>query len=89
MYFTFRKNIYKIIIIFLICLLLAFLYLGNYNLIETFKKNLDTNNTTNDERLQANVTGNGGAGALGSSTMIGSADLNQKLAHQNKGLIPQ
>jgi len=87
MYFTFRKNIYKIIIIFLICLLLAFLYLGNYNLIETFKENLDTNNTTNDERLQANVTGNGGAGALGSSTMIGSADLNQKLTQQNKGLI--
>ena len=34
MNFKFRKNYYKIIIGTLICLLLGFLYLGNYNLVE-------------------------------------------------------
>ena len=31
------KNYYKIIITILICLLLGFLYLGNYNLIENYQ----------------------------------------------------
>jgi len=54
MNFKFRKNYYKLIIGALICLLLAFLYLGNYNLIENIDnkdimamskqmKNADTN----------------------------------------------
>jgi len=39
MNYKFRKNYYKLIIGTLICLLLAFLYLGNYNLIENIDNN--------------------------------------------------
>jgi len=57
MNYKFRKNYYKLIIGTLICLLLAFLYLGNYNLIENIDnkdimamskqmKNVDTTTTT-------------------------------------------
>jgi len=63
MNYKFRKNYYKLIIGTLICLLLAFLYLGNYNLIENIDnidnkdimamskqmKNVDTTTTTTDE----------------------------------------
>ena len=76
----FRKNTYKIIIIFLICLMLAFLYLGNYNFIETFKEHIENNTNA---QLQKNVTANGGASTMGSATMIGSANLNAKLTQQN------
>ena len=41
MNFKFRKKYNVIIIISLICLLLGFLYLGNYNLIENLPKEND------------------------------------------------
>jgi Zn-dependent oligopeptidase len=57
MNYKFRKNYYKLIIGTLICLLLAFLYLGNYNLIENIdnkdimamSKQMKSVDTTTDE----------------------------------------
>jgi hypothetical protein len=40
-----NKKYYKIIITILICLLLGFLYLGNYNLRESLKNNNDISGT--------------------------------------------
>ena len=59
----FRKNYYKIIITILICLLLGFLYLGNYNLTESLANNdisnniiTNTNNTNNSNTNNTNNT---------------------------------
>jgi hypothetical protein len=55
----FRKNnYYKIIITFLICLILGFLYLGNYNLTESLANNDISNNiiTNNDTSNTSNTT---------------------------------
>jgi Zn-dependent oligopeptidase len=57
MNYKFRKNYYKLIIGTLICLLLTFLYLGNYNLIENIdnkdimamSKQMKSVDTTTDE----------------------------------------
>ena len=61
----FRKNYYKIIITILICLLLGFLYLGNYNLTESLANNdisnniiTNTNNTNNSNTNNTNNTNN-------------------------------
>jgi len=74
----FRKNnYYKIIITFLICLILGFLYLGNYNLTESLanndiSNNIITNNTTNT----SNTT----------STMTYDEMRNNKISDANKAL---
>jgi hypothetical protein len=55
----FRKNnYYKIIITFLICLILGFLYLGNYNLTESLANNDISNNiiANNDTTNTTNTT---------------------------------
>jgi len=49
-----NKKYYKIIITILICLLLGFLYLGNYNLRES----LDTNNTSETDISGTDISGN-------------------------------
>jgi len=49
-----NKKYYKIIITILICLLLGFLYLGNYNLRES----LDTNNTSGTDISGTDISGN-------------------------------
>ena len=48
-----NKKYYKIIITILICLLLGFLYLGNYNLRES----LDTNNTSGTDISGTDISG--------------------------------
>jgi Zn-dependent oligopeptidase len=66
MNYKFRKNYYKLIIGTLICLLLAFLYLGNYNLIENIDnkdimamskqmKSVDTTTTTDEHQKKTNI----------------------------------
>jgi hypothetical protein len=49
-----NKKYYKIIITILICLLLGFLYLGNYNL----REGLDTNNTSETDISGGDISGN-------------------------------
>ena len=49
-----NKKYYKIIITILICLLLGFLYLGNYNLRES----LETNNTSGTDISGTDISGN-------------------------------
>jgi hypothetical protein len=66
MNYKFRKNYYKLIIGTLICLLLAFLYLGNYNLIENIDnkdimamskqmKSVDNTTTTDEHQKKTNI----------------------------------
>jgi hypothetical protein len=57
MVFKFRKknkNYYKIIITILICLLLVFLYLGNYNLRESLKNNDISGNASGGTDISGN-----------------------------------
>jgi hypothetical protein len=49
-----NKKYYKIIITILICLLLGFLYLGNYNLRES----LETNNASKTDISGTDISGN-------------------------------
>jgi hypothetical protein len=75
----FRKNnYYKIIITFLICLILGFLYLGNYNLTESLANNDISNNiiTNNDTTNTTNTT----------STTSYDEMRNNKISDANKAL---
>lgn len=78
----FRKNnYYKIIITFLICLILGFLYLGNYNLTESLANNDISNNiiTNNDTTNTTNTTNT-------TSTMTYDDMRNNKISDANKAL---
>ena len=78
----FRKNnYYKIIITFLICLILGFLYLGNYNLTESLanndiSNNIITNNDTTNTTNTSNTT----------STTSYDEMRNNKISDANKAL---
>jgi hypothetical protein len=78
----FRKNnYYKIIITFLICLILGFLYLGNYNLTESLANNDISNNIiTNNDTTNTSNTSN--------TTSTTSYDdmRNNKISDANKAL---
>ena len=81
----FRKNYYKIIITILICLLLGFLYLGNYNLTESLANNdisnniiTNTNNTNNSNTNNTNNTT--------SSTASYNEMRNNNISNANKAL---
>jgi hypothetical protein len=77
----FRKNnYYKIIITFLICLILGFLYLGNYNLTESLANNDISNNIiTNNNTTNNNTTNT-------TSTMTYDEMRNNKISDANKAL---
>jgi hypothetical protein len=77
----FRKNYYFIIISILICLLLGFLYLGNYNLIEGA-----TNNDEKDEEATkkiAQTTGGVDKSSDGYNAQYEAYKLNKMLAQKN------
>ena len=74
----FRKNYYKIIITILICLLLGFLYLGNYNLIEGA-----TNNDDEAATKQIATTGGADETSDGYKAQHGAYKLNKMLAQKN------
>jgi hypothetical protein len=91
-----KKNYYKTIITILICLLLGFLYLGNYNLIEGAVGNQDSSNnvittpTYKENRAikskQANNTiaaTGGNNGSDGYNAQIQAFALSQTLEDKN------
>ena len=97
MFLKFRKQnkkYYKIIITILICLLLGFLYLGNYNLRESLENNDISGNSTitpyqqkrADETKQAEITissTGGNNGSDGYNAQIQAFALMQNLEGKN------
>ena len=59
-----NKKYYKIIITILICLLLGFLYLGNYNLRESLKNNDISGNSIGGSDISGNSIGGNSEAAI-------------------------
>jgi hypothetical protein len=81
----FRKNYYKITITVLICLLLGFLYLGNYNLIEGVTNNETSAKQPDDEAAAQKIAATGGTDTTsdGYNAQYNSYKLNKMLAQKN------
>jgi uncharacterized protein (DUF3084 family) len=85
MNFKFRKNYYKLIIGTLICLLLAFLYLGNYNLIENIDNKDIMAMSKQMKSVDTNVDQNQKEGNIDEAERKKLYDANNKVHAENGG----